>query len=118
MVPVGAVLVAGGSLRGLRWVVVVALFAVGGCNVFQGGRHRPAVALSEREFVDVYVALGRATTPEQKQRVLEEHGTSRKELQMFINAYANDLSALSAVFDSVTARLGAERGTDVPALPY
>lgn len=106
-------------MRRSRCVLAVALFAVAaGCNVFQGGRHRPATALSEREFVEVYVALARAAQPEQKQRILEQHGTSRKELHEFINAYSNDLPALSVVFDSVVARLGSERGVEVPALPY
>ena len=104
-------------MRSLRCAVFVALFAVAGCNVFQGGRHRPGTALSEREFVAVYVELARATQPEQKQRILERHGTSRKEMQDFINAYSNDLPALSTVFDSVVARLGSVRGMDVPALP-
>ncbi len=105
-------------MRRLLCAVFVALFALAGCNVFQGGRHRPGTALSEREFVAVYVELARATQPEQKQRILERHRTSRKEMQDFINAYSNDLPALNTVFDSVVARLGSERGVDVPALPY
>jgi hypothetical protein len=104
-------------LRGIRCAVFVAL-VLSGCNVFQGGPNRPATALSEREFVDVYVALARATQPAQKQQILQRHRTSRKELEQFINAYSNDLPALSVVFDSVVARLGMQPGMEVPALPY
>lgn len=103
-------------MRRIRCVVLVALF-LSACNVFQSGR-RPATALSEREFVDVYVALARATQPAQKQQILQRHRTSRKELEEFINAYSNDLPALSVVFDSVVARLGMQPGMEVPALPY
>jgi hypothetical protein len=97
--------------------VLVALLAAAGCNVFQGGRHRPKTALSEREFIDVYLALAQATRPEQEQRIFRQHRTSRKELQAFINAYSNDLPALSAVFDTLVARLGMQPGMEIPILP-
>ena len=97
-------------------VFVVLLFS--SCHVFQGGPSRPDTALSEAEFIDVYVALARAAQPEEEQRILRQRGISRKELEQFVHAYSNDLTALSAVFDSVVARLGAPQGMEIPSLPY
>ena len=99
-----------------RISALILVFALAACDVFRAATGRPNTALDEREFVEVYVALGRATTPEAKAEILKRHGTSEKELQDFMKSYVNDLPALSAVFDSIVARLGAER-TDVPALP-
>jgi hypothetical protein len=104
-------------LRRIRRAVFVALLVAPSCNVFQAGRNRPATALTDREFVDLYVALARATSPGDKQRILEQHGTTREEMKAFIGAYSNDLPALSVVFDSVVARLGMQPGMEVPLLP-
>jgi hypothetical protein len=113
-----AVFVAKYSWRRIRCALFVAPFFLPGCSVFQGGRDTGDTALSDREFVDVYVELARARQPAEKQQILQQHGTTRKEMEAFINAYANDLSALSVVFDSVVARLGMQPGMEVPALPY
>lgn len=94
------------------------LIVVSGCSVFQPGRDRPKTALSKREFVDVYVALARAKDPATRQRILQQHGTTSRELEQFVEAYTDHLPELSAVFDSIVARLGMEPGMEVPALPY
>ena len=99
----------------IRYVALSLVVCLGACDVFRGGPSRPKTALSEREFVDVYVALAKATTPEAKQQVLTQHGTTEKELAAFLRAYADNLPALSAVFDSIVARQGMQ--TEVPMLP-
>jgi hypothetical protein len=105
-------------LRISRYTLVVVFLLAAACDVFQGGRHRPRTPLTEREFIEAYVALANARSVEEKRRILEQRGTSEKELQAFIQAYADDLPALSMVFDSVVARLGMQPGMEVPALPY
>jgi hypothetical protein len=84
--------------------------------VFRGATGRPKTTLDEREFVEVYIALSRATTPQAKAQVLKQHGTSEQELEEFIKSYLNDLPALSSVFDSIVARQGAQQ-SGVPVLP-
>jgi hypothetical protein len=78
---------------------------------------RPRARLSEKEFVEVYVKLSRATTPQAKAAVLKQHGTTEAELQQFIQVHLKDLPALSTVFDSLVARMGSEQQPPVPALP-
>lgn len=97
---------------------MLAAFILVGCDVFQGGPRHANAPLEEREFIEVYVALAQARSVGEKQRILQEHGTSEKELKAFVQAYANDLPALSMVFDSVVARLGMRPGVEVPSLPY
>ena len=99
----------------MRVAAALLVVLVGACEVFRGGAGRPKTALSEREFVDVYVALGKARTPEAKVDILRQHGTSQKELEEFMRAYANNLPRLSEVFDSIVARQGVQ--TEVPRLP-
>jgi hypothetical protein len=91
------------------------LVLVPGCDVFRGGSPRPKTTLSQREFVDVYVALAAAQTPGAKAQILKQHGTSEKELQQFIQAYSVNLPALSEVFDSVVARQGLQ--AEFPSFP-
>ncbi len=91
------------------------LIMIAACDVFRGGDARPKTTLSQREFVEIYVALSRARTPDAKAEVLKENGTSVKELEAFMQAYSSNLTAISEVFDSVVARQGLQ--TDVPALP-
>jgi hypothetical protein len=95
--------------------VLLLMIVLAACDVFRGGNARPTHALSEREFVEIYVALAKARTPEAKAEILKQHGTSVKELESFVQAYSGNLPAMSAVFDSVVARQGMQ--TDVPALP-
>jgi hypothetical protein len=107
-----------GSRLGFEMIRAAALLlvvVVSACEVFRGGAARPRTAQSEREFVDVYVALSKAQTPEAKRQVLIQHGTSEKELEAFMRAYAANLPALSAVFDSIVARQGMQ--TEAPVLP-
>ena len=92
------------------------VFVVTACEVFRGATGRPKTTLDERTFVEVYVALSRATTPEAKAQVLKQHGTSEEELQEFMKLYVNDLPALSSVFDSIVARQGAQQ-PGIPVLP-
>ena len=99
-----------------RAAALLLVFVITACEVFRGASGRPRTALEEREFVEVYVALSRATTPEAKAQVLKQHRTSEEELQEFTKSYLNDLPALSAVFDSIVARLGAQQ-PEVPLLP-
>jgi hypothetical protein len=87
------------------------------CDVFRGGDPRPRTKLSEREFVDVYVALAQVPTPEEKARVLKQHGTSEKELHAFVRAYSRNLTALSTVFDSIVARQGVHAEPQFRNLP-
>ena len=100
----------------LRAAALLLVFVVTACEVFRGATGRPKTTLDEREFVEVYVALSRATTPEAKAQVLKQHGTSEEELQEFMKSYVNDLPALSSVFDSIVARHGAQQ-PEVPVLP-
>ena len=97
----------------IRIGATVLLILVAACEVFRGPG-RPDTALSEREFVDVYVALGKARTPEAKAQVLKQHGTTEKELAAFLRAYTEDLPALSEVFDSIVARQGMQ--SEVPVM--
>jgi hypothetical protein len=97
----------------LRGAALMMVLVVGGCDVFRGASGRPRTELSEREFIEVYVALAKAHTPEAKAQVLKQHDTSEAELKAFMQAYTNDLPALSAVFDSIVAR----QGTPEPELP-
>lgn len=99
-----------------RAAALLLVFVITACEVFRGATDRPRTALEEREFVEVYVALSRATTPEAKAQVLKQHGTSEEELEEFTKSYLNDLPALSAVFDSIVARQGAQQ-PEVPLLP-
>jgi len=105
-------------LRVSGYILVAAFLLATACDVFQGGRQRPSTPLTEREFIEAYVALAKARSVEEKRRILEQRGTSEQELKAFIQAYARDLPALSVVFDSVVARLGMQPGMEVPALPY
>jgi hypothetical protein len=103
-----------------RFVLLLLVLPIGACDVFRGGDPRPKASLSEAEFVEVYVALSRATQPEEKARILKQHNTSEKELQEFVRLYTRNLPALAEVFDSVVARLGVQperRFRDVPGLP-
>ena len=99
----------------LRAGAVILVILMAACDVFRGGSHRPRTDLSQREFVNVYVALSKAQTSEAKSAVLKQHDITEKELEHFVAAYADDLKAFSEVFDSVVARQGLQ--TDVPALP-
>lgn len=92
----------------IRMLAMSLIILAGACEVFRGGVGRPRTALTEREFVDVYVALGKAPTPAAKAQVLKQHGTSQREMEEFLRAYAEDLPALSEVFDSIVARQGAQ----------
>lgn len=98
-------------LKGMT-ILLVLLFA--SCDVFRGGDPHPKTSLSEREFVDVYVELTRARTPEAKDSVLKKHGTTQRELEAFVRAYTANLPALSTVFDSVVARFGPQGPPDLP----
>ena len=99
-----------------RAAALLLVFAIAACEVFRGATGRPRTALGEREFVEVYIALSRATTPQAKAEVLKQHGTSEDELQEFMKSYVNDLPALSSVFDTIVARQGAPQ-PGVPELP-
>ena len=92
---------------------------ISACDVFQGASGRPRTELTEREFIEVFVALGKARSVDEKAQILKQRGTSEKELQDFMQAYVKNLPALSAVFDSIVARQGAgsEGSMDVPRLP-
>ena len=78
---------------------------------------RPRAKLTDKEFVEVYVKLARAQTPQEKAAVLKQHGTTEAELQEFVQVHLRDLPALSTVFDTLVARMGSEREPTVPALP-
>ena len=99
----------------LRAGAVILLILMPACDVFRGGSRRPKTNLTQREFVDVYVELSKARTPEAKSGILKQHGVTQKELEHFVAAYADNLTAFSEVFDSVVARQGLQ--TEVPALP-
>jgi hypothetical protein len=98
-----------------RVLLIVCLLS--GCDVFRGGDPRPRTKLSEREFIEVYVALAQVATPEEKARVLKRHGTSQQELQAFVRAYSRNLNALSTVFDSIVARQGVHAEPQFRSLP-
>jgi hypothetical protein len=88
------------------------------CDKLPGARGKNGSRLRDVEFIDVYVKLARATSPEEKARVLKEAGTSREELDEFIEVRLEDLPALSTVFDSVVARMGsASEDQQLPVLP-
>ena len=103
----------------VKAATLLLVIVIGACEVFQGASGRPRTQLTEREFIEVFVALGKARSVDEKAQILKQRGTSEKELQDFMQAYANNLPALSAVFDSIVARQGAgsEGPMDVPRLP-
>jgi hypothetical protein len=103
----------GGSLGYAQMrVLMVGLLLLSACDVFRSNSKRPKSELTPQQFVEVYTALGKARTPAEKQRVLRQHKTSEKALQEFVQAYAQDLPELSAVFDSALARLNAPADSD------
>jgi hypothetical protein len=104
--------------RMLRFIATSLLVLLGACEVFSDTAGRPKTTLSEREFIDVYVALAKAQTTDAKAQVLRQHGTTEKQVREFMQAYANDLPALSEIFDTIVARQGTQAETpDFPRLP-
>ncbi len=106
--------------KGMPFLLAVVLF--GACDVFQDRDRRPNTQLSDSAFIEVYADLFRARTEEDRQAVLEQHGTSPEELKAFVRAYSRNLPALSAVFDSIAERTGSEPERRIlreqpPALP-
>lgn len=98
----------------LKGITIVLVLVLASCDVFRGGDPQPKTTLSEREFVDVYVALTRANSPQAKDSVLKKHGTTLREMEAFVRAYTVNLPALSTVFDSVVAQLGPQGPPDLP----
>ena len=81
-------------------------------------KKKDASPLSNREFVEIYTKLVRAQSIPEKERILKEHGTSKAELEEFVRANVHDLPALSEVFDTVVARIGAPKEEyPIPVLP-
>ena len=99
--------------------VLLALMLFSACDVFRAPG-LPKTRLTQEEFIEVYVALAKANTPAEKERILKEHGTSQKELEAFIQAYTADVSSLSAAFDSALSRMSTSaegpEGASIPRL--
>jgi hypothetical protein len=98
-------------------LLIVLLATTSACDRLPFGKTGKNTRLSDKEFVEVYVKLAQATSPEEKARILQQAGTSAEELEEFVKVYLDDLPALSQVFDTVVARIGNSREQDLPALP-
>lgn len=73
----------------------------------------PDTAMSREAFVDVYVALQRAAlgsaqgvaAPSQRDRILEEHGTTEDAMLNFAEVHGGDAAFMNEVWDEVHQRL-------------
>jgi hypothetical protein len=98
--------------------IICILALTGACDDVSSRVMKRSTRLTQAEFIEVYAKLARATSETERQNILRQHGTSEAELQEFVAVNIDDLPNLSATFDSVVARLGAdqEEGT-MPTLP-
>jgi hypothetical protein len=94
----------------LRRMVLIGLVAVSGCDASASG---PSSGLTDREFIELYVALrdaqNRATSPEEfervKQNILAEAGAKPESMQQFVREHRTDIKRLAAVWDSIRIRV-------------
>ena len=99
-------------------LLIVVLATASACGQIPLGNKRKTTGLTDREFVEIYIKLARAHSLEEKERILKQHGTTKKELEAFVRANVDDLPALSEVFDTVVARIGAPKEEyPIPVLP-
>jgi hypothetical protein len=99
-------------------LLIAVLATVSACDQLPFGNKRNATRLSDREFVEIYIKLAKARSLPDKERILKQHGTTKAELEEFVRANVDDLPALSEVFDTVVARIGAPREEyPIPVLP-
>jgi hypothetical protein len=76
-------------------------------------RREPAAPLAQETFVEVMVALRRASTESadqadfeaRKQVILERAGVTEDELRAYARRASRDARALSDAYDSISARL-------------
>jgi hypothetical protein len=100
-------------------LLIVVLATASACGQLPFGNKRNATRLTEREFVEIYIQLARAQSVAEKETILKKHGTTRAELDEFVHANIDDLAALSEVFDTVVARIGAPKEEyPIPVLPH
>ena len=64
-------------------LVLLLSVAIAGCDYIRGRNSIPRTALSEDEFIEVYVELARTRDPETRDSILKQHGTSERQLKAF-----------------------------------
>ena len=101
--------------------LVLATFALGGCgDIFSPDRG----TIDDDTFVDVYVDLraaalrspGQEIPPEERDRILQEHGVEEDELVGFVETHGADIHRMRDIWERVSDRLDEMREveTDPP----
>jgi hypothetical protein len=83
------------------------------CAACDRGPSAPAGGLTDREFVEVYVALRNAhttaRTPEEfarlEEEILRKAGATRESMKQFVEAHSGDLGYMATVWDSIRSQL-------------
>jgi hypothetical protein len=105
------------NMRKLLLLIAV-LATANACDQLPIGGKRRATRLTDAEFVEIYVKLAKAHSVAEKQSILKQHRTTEKDLEEFVRVNTRDLAALSTVFDTMVARIGAPKEEPpIPVLP-
>ena len=95
-------------MRRIIGIVIVVVFAA--CD---RGPSAPVGGLTDRQFVELYVALRNAHTtarnPEEfaelEAAILRKAGATRESMKQFIDAHSQDLTLMATVWDSIRTQL-------------
>lgn len=105
----------------LSLAILVALAGSLVCSACGEERAEPQAQGIDRDiFVATYVDLRRTVrenptkpiAPQERERILREHGVTSEDLLQFVEIHGRDLDYMSAVWDTVEARLQAQDEPD------
>ena len=98
----------GSEMRKARVVLIVLV-----CVSCDRGPSAPVGGLTDRQFVELYVALRNAHTTarnpqefaELEAAILRKAGATRESMKQFLDAHSQDLTLMATVWDSIRTQL-------------